>query len=148
MLKKSLFFALLFALDVLLAVAQSAGNDQLTVNISGLRSTNGKIRIELFNSSKGFPKEDASALQSVWVDASQAQQGTIQTVFKDLPSGDYAVLSFHDENGNGVLDRGAFGKPKEGFAVSNNPSGHPPSFDASKFAVTNPEQSVSLTLHY
>jgi uncharacterized protein (DUF2141 family) len=148
MLKQSLFLALLLVPSVPPAVAQTGGNDQLTVKVSGLRSPNGKVRIEIFNSSKGFPKEEASALQSVWIDASQAQQGTIQTTFKDLPSGDYAVLTFHDENGNGILDRGAFGKPKEGFAISNNPSGHPPSFDASKFAVTSPAQSVSLMLHY
>ena len=148
MLKQSLFLAVLLVSNVTPSVTQSAGSDQLTVRVSGLRHSNGKVRIELFNSSKGFPKEEASAFQSVWIDASQAQQGTIQTTFKDLPSGAYAVITFHDENGNGILDRGAFGRPKEGFAISNNPSGHPPSFDASKFALTNPEQSVSLTLHY
>jgi uncharacterized protein (DUF2141 family) len=148
MFKQSLFLALLLVPIATPAVAQSAGSDQLTVMVSGLHSSNGKVRIELFNSSKGFPKDDAGALQSVWVDASQAQQGAVQTTFKNLPSGDYAVLTFHDENGNGVLDRGAFGKPKEGFGVSNNASGHPPSFDASKFSVTSAEQSVSLTLHY
>jgi len=148
MFKKSLLLALLLVPSVPPAVAQSAGNDQLTVKVSGIRSSSGKVRIEIFNSSKGFPKEEASALQSVWIDASQAQQGTIQTTFKNLPSGDYAVLTFHDENDDGILDRGAFGRPKEGFAISNNPGGHPPTFDASKFALANPEQSISLTLHY
>ncbi|WP_353069907.1 DUF2141 domain-containing protein [Tunturibacter empetritectus] len=148
MLKQSLLLVLLLTPAVPATQAQSTGGDQLTVKVTGLRSSNGKVRIELFNSAKGFPKEDANALQSVWIDASQAQQGTIQTTFKDLPSGDYAVLTFHDENGNGILDRGAFGRPKEGFAVSNNATGHPPSFDASKFSLTASEQSVSLTLHY
>ena len=147
MLNQSLFLAL-FLLSSTATVAQSTGRDRLTVTVSGLRSSTGKVRIELFNSSKGFPKEDASALKSVWVDASQAEQGTIQNTFTDLPSGDYAVLTFHDENGNGILDRGAFGKPKEGFAVSNDAKGHPPSFDAAKFALTDSEKSVSLTLHY
>ena len=148
MFRKSVILALILMSIAIPATAQVPGGNQLTVRVSGLRSSAGKVRVEVFNSSKGFPKDEASALKSVWIDASQAQQGVITTTFKDLPSGDYAVLSFHDENGNGVLDRNAFGKPKEGFAISNNPSGHPPSFDASKFALTAPEQSVSLTLHY
>ena len=148
MFEKSLLLALVLTPGVIPTLAQTTRNDQLTVRVSGLRSAAGKVRIEIFNSSKGFPKDDASALKSVWIDASQAQQGTITTTFKDLPAGDYAVLTFHDEKGTGVLDRNAFGKPKEGFAISNNPSGHPPGFNASKFALTNPEQSISLTLHY
>jgi uncharacterized protein (DUF2141 family) len=148
MLRRSLLFALILIPITIPASAHAQAGDQLTVRVSGIRSSAGKVRVEVFNSSKGFPKDEASALKSIWIDASQAQQGVITTTFKDLPSGDYAVLTFHDENGNGVFDRNAFGKPKEGFAISNNPSGHPPSFNASKFALTASEQSVSLTLHY
>lgn len=36
----------------------------------------------------------------------------------DLPPGRYAMRAFVDLNGNGELDVGAFGKPKEPFAFS------------------------------
>ena len=36
----------------------------------------------------------------------------------ELPAGRYALRAFVDINGNGELDTGAFGKPKEPFAFS------------------------------
>lgn len=35
--------------------------------------------------------------------------------------GSYAIVAFHDENGNGKLDQSEMGLPLEGFSFSNNP---------------------------
>ena len=58
--------------------------------------------------------------------------------FAGLPSGDYAIALFHDENANGRLDRVA-GIPTEGVGFSNNPQllFGPPRFVQSRFAVTS-----------
>lgn len=40
--------------------------------------------------------------------------------FEDMPMGRYAIQVFHDENGNGDLDTGAFGIPNERYGFSNN----------------------------
>lgn len=64
----------------------------------------------------------------------------------DLPDGDYAVLLFWDENGNGRLDRNFIGIPREPVALTNNyrPKG-PPSFRRASVTVEG-DQSVSQTL--
>lgn len=66
----------------------------------------------------------------------------------DLPSGNYAVVLFWDENNNGRLDRNFVGIPSEPIALTNNyrPMG-PPSFQRARVSVTRGEQvAQSLTL--
>jgi len=69
--------------------------------------------------------------------------------FADLPSGNYAIALFHDENGNGRIDT-RFGIPTEGVGFSNNPRMWfgPPSFSAAHFAVTNQPIGETVRLKY
>lgn len=43
--------------------------------------------------------------------------------FKNLPAGEYAARAFHDKNNNGILDKGIFGQPTEGWGVTNDARG-------------------------
>ena len=43
--------------------------------------------------------------------------------FEPVPKGEYAIRFYQDENGNGKLDLGLFGIPKEGVGSSNNARG-------------------------
>lgn len=64
------------------------------------------------------------------------------------PEGDYALLLFLDENGNGQLDRNFIGIPREPIALSNNyrPKG-PPSFNRARLTLKDDEpMQQSLTL--
>ena len=76
-----------------------------------------------------------------------AELGSLR--FGDLPSGDYAVALFHDENGNGKLDT-RFGIPREGVGFSNNPRLFfgPPRFAAASFEVTNLAVDEQVRLKY
>jgi uncharacterized protein (DUF2141 family) len=69
--------------------------------------------------------------------------------FDDLPSGDYAVVVLHDENADMKLDRNAFGKPREGWGMSNNPKAHlsAPPFSAARFTF-NGDARLSIHLKY
>ena len=40
--------------------------------------------------------------------------------FDGLAPGKYAMVCYHDENGNGKFDENALGMPKEGYCFSNN----------------------------
>lgn len=51
------------------------------------------------------------------------EAGSTLVEMGDLPSGRYAVELFQDANGNGELDLGRFGIPKEGTGCSNNATG-------------------------
>lgn len=71
----------------------------------------------LFNSADGYPEVHAKAYQETRaaIDTNRAL-----CEFKNVASGTYAVIVFHDENKNGKLDKNFVGMPKEGYAASNN----------------------------
>ena len=43
-------------------------------------------------------------------------------VFTGVPAGTYAVAVFHAEHNETQMETGLFGKPKQGYGFSNNPS--------------------------
>ncbi len=121
----------------------------LTVRVEGIHGKHGRLRVGIWNSPVGFPS--VSPLRSVWVDCSVIGGDTDTVVFHDLPKGEYAVAAMHDENGNGKLDTNVFGKPKEGWAVSNNVSHRmrAPTYDEAKFQLSSSGDAVlSLSLIY
>ena len=117
----------------------------LTVTVSGVRDDRESVRIALYADAATFRHErDARQVLSV-----PAQPGEVSGVFHDLPAGRYAVLAYHDENGNGKLDMTMGMFPDEGWGLSNDPTViGPPRFDASAFEVVEPGTSVAVPLHY
>lgn len=128
--------------------AQGPSSATLTVRIINACNANGVIRIALFQSANGFPGDASKALhtQPAKIDP---QTLTAQAVFSDIPQGTYAVVVFHDENGNGKLDKNLVEIPKEGYGASNNPAKkmRPPTFNEAKFSL-NSTQTVEVKLIY
>ena len=157
MLRQLLFAALLTSSIGTFSYAQApstaavaTGPDSIRVTVNGVRSTKGRVRVELWSSEVGFPRQNEHATKTVWIDATQAAQGTVTTTFDGLQPGSYAIAAMHDENSNGKLDASVFGVPKEGWAVSNNVTSHthPPKFQDAKIQVNAPDQATTLNLHY
>lgn len=119
----------------------------LTINLSGMQNTNGKVNFALFNSSATF-NDPNQAFGELFLDCT----GTNMTFTLDsLPPGEYAFGIFHDENNNQQIDENFLGIPTEGFAFSNNAMGNfgPPSWSQSKF--TLPENNTvtqNITLNF
>lgn len=66
----------------------------------------------------------------------------------DLPSGEYAVSTYHDLNNNNELDRYFIGKPKEPYGFSNNVRTlGPPSFEKCMFTLDNSGRIISIELN-
>ncbi len=99
-------------------MAGAAFGSELHVEVSGFKNQNGQLCYSLFNRNKGFPDSEKDALQSGCVKITSTP---IQLTFENLQRGSYAVAVFHDENGDGVLNRGVLGIPTEAFGFSNNP---------------------------
>ena len=130
---------LLAALGLLPLTAQPA---DLEVAVTGVRSTDGQVKLMLFDHADGFRKEDKARQ----VLAVPAATGEVRGVFHGLPAGQYAILVYHDENGNGKLDLRLGMFPKEGYGLSNNPKVMgPPAFKDSAFDV--PENGTRLNIH-
>jgi uncharacterized protein (DUF2141 family) len=92
-----------------------------------------------------FRKEDkATAIQTV-----APVVGETVVRFEKLPPGRYAIMAYHDEDGNGELNR-RFGMfPTEGYGLSNNPAVMgPPKFEDSAFDVPAPGGRVRIEIVY
>lgn len=136
---------LAFLLTATTATAVLAQETTLQVNLTGVQHDRGKIRVGLYADPKTFRKEDkAVAVQEI-----AATPGTATVRFAALPPGRYAIMAYHDEDGNGELNR-RFGMfPTEGYGLSNNPSvSGPPAFEDSAFAVTADTPPLSIELRY
>ena len=92
--------------------SKSAGHT-LMVELPKLKDDDGTIVIMLYDENEQtVAKQNAPIVDQVC---------TIR--FEHLEVGNYGVRYYHDRNGNGKLDTGAFGKPTEGFGYSNDARG-------------------------
>jgi uncharacterized protein (DUF2141 family) len=121
----------LIAASTVGAQAPAAANS-VKVIVVGLHSNDGEVDCALFNSADGFPDDASKAIKTV---KSKIENQQATCTFVDVAPGDYAVSEFHDENGNGKLDRNFIGMPKEGVGASNDAAGHmgPPKFEDARF---------------
>ncbi|MES0881352.1 DUF2141 domain-containing protein [Roseibium sp. SCP14] len=87
----------------------------LEVTVDGVRNGNGQVIVLIMDNRDAFKAYDYEA--AVGYHEIPASTGAIQAFFPDLNSGPYAVVAFHDENGNRDLDMNGQ-VPSEGYTVS------------------------------
>ncbi len=118
---------------------------ELLVEVSGIRSDIGKIRLAIFSS------EDFLDFEKVMATAeAQAAPGSVTLKLPNLEPGAYSFSIVHDENLNGVADKNFFGVPTEGVASSNNAKGFmgPPSAEAATFLLPESGLKQDITIEY
>jgi uncharacterized protein (DUF2141 family) len=139
---------------VLAVVGLSAGAraqqqaSAIRTEIKGFRSDSGQAGCLLFSSRDGFPSKPEKSLRAVFV-AIRAKTATCE--FASVPAGTYAIAVFHDENGNGKMDRNFVGAPAEGHGASRDAKPgfmSPPSFVDASFAYTGGVLTLQVPLHY
>ncbi|GAB5536036.1 MAG: DUF2141 domain-containing protein [Rubricoccaceae bacterium] len=111
----------------------------LQIEVEGLRSNNGSVRIAIFDSEDTFLGDAHTASirpivgrKSVWAVA--------------LPPGDYAIAVHHDEDGDGEMATGLFGLPSEpvGFSQGARITFGPPKWRRAAFAL--PAEGATVTI--
>lgn len=130
------------------ARAQDAGaSNSITFVVLGLHSNEGEVDCALFGSAEGFPGDSGKAIKTT---KSKIENGQGVCTFSGVAPGDYAGSVFHDENGNGKLDRNFMGMPKEGVGASNDAAGSfgPPKFDDARFSYKGGPQSLTIHVRY
>ncbi len=137
-------FILLAAVNTPAVHAQAPRAATLSVTVTGLHSTQGKLVACLWNDKQGFPScEKSSSARRLVLPVSST---TMQISFPDVTPGDYAVTIHHDEDANGRMKHNFIGMPKEGVGVSNNPGGMP-GFGKSLVTVSGPG-AITIRMRY
>ena len=126
---------------------QAVPSNSLKVVVVGLHSNDGEVDCALFGSADGFPGDSSKAGKTT---KGKIENGKAVCTFAGVAPGDYGVSVFHDENGNGNLDRNFMGMPKEGVGASNDAAGHfgPPKFDDARFGYKGGPLTLTIHLRY
>lgn len=133
------------ALVVLFATPAGAmaENASMTVSVKNLSPPTGSVEISLFDSEETFMQEPLRQQSG-----KSSESGEYETVFNDLPTGDYAVVVVHDANDNGKLDTGFLGFGGENYGFSNRASSWfgRPDFEEAKITVEASGTRVDIDL--
>lgn len=118
---------------------------ELRLELTGMATAKGSIRLTLFNQAKGFPSADKLAAKLLSV---PAQKGRQVVVITGLQPGQWAIAAYHDENDNGKMDTNWLGVPKEKYGASNNARGTmgPPAYSDAKIVIVGASASHSFEL--
>ena len=117
------------------SLAASALGGAVAVSVANPPATGAVVAL-LFDSADAFADlRDPVATQTL------AADGISDAIFEGLAPGRYAVLAFHDVNGNGILDLNFLGIPREPLGFSNRYWGKgAPTFAAAALAVGETER--------
>jgi uncharacterized protein (DUF2141 family) len=143
----------------LFALPSLVNASELRITVEGIRSPHGTILIGLYDNIESFTRaielsskdgflNDPNRFAAVALRANAAMQSSV--VFTNLDPGQYAIILFHDQNGNGKLDRNALGVPTEPYGFSNNVQGFlgPPAFKKAVVQVSADDKAVRIVLMY
>ena len=138
------FGLLTLALPALLGA--SPPESGVSATVTGLRSEKGEVVACLTMRAETFPEcqDDPEAL-AVTVPAAEV----VQIEFGPVPAGRYAIALFHDENGNGRLDKRLM-LPREGYGFSRNAPVMmgPPRFAKAAFAIGGTGHHETIRMRY
>jgi uncharacterized protein (DUF2141 family) len=88
----------------------------LTIEVDGLRNSNGAVLFALYNKDDAFPDEHYKKCIKKLTCKIIEESSTV--TFDSLPEGNYAISILHDENSDGKINKGLI-LPKEGIGFSN-----------------------------
>ncbi|MBC7493084.1 MAG: DUF2141 domain-containing protein [Novosphingobium sp.] len=125
-------------------IAQSATAGTLTIRMSNVRNAKGEVLVAVCPQAQ-FLKDTCP-----YNGSAPAHVGTTVVMIHGLPPGQYAVQTFHDENGNKKVDRNFIGLPREGVGFSNDAPIRmgPPKWADAMFAFNGVEQTIQLKTRY
>lgn len=146
---KILSAAALVLLSATASQAESAtkqDGNSLTVKVTKVRETGGRLMLALYDDERAFNNADENRAYASF--NLKLTSVAAQLAIYDLPKGRYAAMLFHDENGNGQFDiRGD--EPLEGYGISGAMHAlDEPSFKKASVEVGTGKQSLTVRMHY
>ena len=126
-----LTLALLISSIIFAQTATNKSEEGISVTVSAVNalSDNGTVKFALYN-------EENFMKQPIYSKFASVENRKSSVVFENVPQGNYAIICFHDENNNNLMDFDENGRPKESYGLSNNKMNFgPPEFESAKFEV-------------
>lgn len=122
------------------AQAQTSGPTTCTpVEVHNVRPDQGSLMVRAFDAAADYGKAPAATLQV------KAETEVVSFQLCGLRTGVVAISLFQDLNGNGTLDRNAFGIPSEPWGASGKPSAFSaPTWEATQVALDGKPVIVKL----
>ncbi len=144
---KTLSAAACFLLSGTFTATSLAAGTDLVIKLQGVHNAQGNVIGAVFTDARSFESNNLKGAFAAF--QVRARLKPTQITLHDLPKGPYAIFLFHDENSNDDLDV-SFGKPKEGFAFSNNAGRQDnPNFQNAKIILRKQKsQTVSIRMIY
>lgn len=123
-----------------------SNSGRITIEVEGLRNSQGTVRIGVYNEEEGYLK-DKGVIRN---ETGSIKRNTCTLETGILPYGDYAMALLHDENNNKTMDYSWLQLPKEGFGFSNNPKigMSAPSFQETKVQLNSCEKRITIKVKY
>ena len=122
-------------------------NIHIEVTVENVRSPNGLIAAVLYD---GNPGNFLASGRSVSKTRTAALEGATRICVDAPGPGTYALIIYHDENGDREFDITLAGRPREGAGFSNNPlAGQSlPRHEQVQFAVEEEVEEIVVFLNY
>ena len=123
-------------------------NHNVSIEITGIRSPSGKMRVGVYISAKRFEEKKDSRILTL--DKKEIKNQKLNYSFY-LEPGTYGLSLLDDENDNTKMDYNFIGMPKEGFGFSNYyHSGFTyPKFENFSFIIKpNEVKHISIKIRY
>lgn len=118
----------------------TAQNKKITVTVLNVTSDEGKVGFALYNKGNFMQKP-------IQGKEGKIKDGKTTITFENVPSGEYAIVCYHDKNDNDKMDFSANRMPLEDYGASNNVMAFaPPTFDGAKFLLK--EEDLNLNIKF
>ncbi|GAC1352345.1 MAG: DUF2141 domain-containing protein [Polyangiales bacterium] len=116
---------------------------RIDVRVTHIPTVKGKLVVALYDSATFLKKGAALATAKTKVDAT-----AMHVFLEHVARGRYAVVVYHDENGNDALDTNLLGIPTEAYGFSRDARGTfgPPSFEDAAFDFSGKTATVDVDL--
>ena len=138
--KKIIFLLFIMCLHFGITFSQTA---DITIVVSNIVINGGKVYLRIFTNADKLNREEP------YLSFELEDTKAVISQNISLPYGEYVIATFQDSNGNGVVDYGLFGVPKELVGVSNYFGRGVPSkiFDRQKIIINNSTGIINIGLY-
>ncbi len=110
----------------------------ITITVPNVTTNKGKVSYALYN-------KENFRLEPLQRKTALVKDKISTVVFTDVAPGEYAIICFHDANGNGKMDFQPSGMPIEDYGISNNPTSFgPPDYETAKFEISDKDVTLEI----